>query len=313
MATRFYLNDCLPQQCVQGNVFDGFRNLVITFKELRGKEALNIERFWTLADYSSNLCICQVSLKNLINSNSDPTIKAYMWKLVGENIPISFAETSLESNPRIGFRCTFNMRNAHNLLVAKEADMIAASISVEPNLEKDKLQLLLDDGNGNISTSELDNLYAGNAAYIEKILTPPLPPVEQPLERLKVMFGLEKSVHVSDEFLLKWNSLGLEMQKYIVGKFDDALKADLLFPARDDDGKVFPLIKRDQVDSTSRVHELRIKGFGGVRIYLECDEKTLYIGLYNVKGRYSGDAQSADFRRAKILIARMRQGLNCAF
>lgn len=312
MAKKFYLNDCLPQKCETGDVYSMFKDLVIAFRNLRQKEILNIDRFWTLADSPYSTKICQVPLKKLIDDNAAPSLRAYMWKLVSEGISIASMANDFEGSAQLTLDSKFNERDAHNLLLAKEVGMIAASVPAEEAIVTDKLQLTLTDKDGKVTTCEIDNLHPSNESYIESILTPPLPSSNQPLDRLKVLFGIDKVVHASEIFISKWNTLGLERQRYIVSKFEDALHADLLFPAKSDEGKDFPLMKRDDVDTMSAVHELRSKGTG-VRVYFECDGSTLYIGLYNVKGKYTGDDQSKDFRRAKAIIARMRQGHDLAF
>lgn len=307
MATRFYLNDCLPQQCTNGDIYERFYALVDVFKELRKTEGLDIDNFWTLADFHWQTSICQVPLKDIIMRNSNPMTRTFLQKLVGEGTPLSVQSNVLGSNQNV-VSCLFHNRDAHNLLLAHNAGMIAASVLAEKELETDVLRLNLKDANGTDSVVDVENLHENNRPHIETILAQPLPPDSQPLERLKALFGNGKTVHASTAFYQDWKSFGIEMQKYIVTKFEDAKNAGVLFPAKHNP----PLMKRDEKDATSNVHELRSIG-SGIRIYLECDASTLYIALYNNKGNYTGKDQDADFRRAKKVIERMRKGMECAF
>lgn len=308
MATRFYLNDCLPQQCTNGDIYKRFYALVDVFRDLRNTEGLDIDNFWTLADYAWETEICQVPLMDIINRGTNPMQRAYMQKLVNEKLPLSTIEPSFLGNPLIEKEFRFNERNAHNLLVAHEAAMLSASVLAEKELEADTLQLLHTEDDDTKTIIQIDNLHEHNSTHIAEILAPPLPSEHQPLERLKALFGNGRTVHASTAFYQDWKSFGIEMQKYIVTKFEDAKNAGVLFPAKHNP----PLLKRDEKDANSNVHELRSIG-SGIRIYLECDASTLYIALYNNKGNYTGKDQDADFRRAKKVIERMRKGMECAF
>lgn len=307
MATRFYFNDCLPQQCTKGDIYERFYALVDVFKDLRKTEGLDIDNFWTLADYYWQTNICQVPLGDIIKRNNNPTTRTFLKKLVGEGTPLS-VQIDLRASNLKGAACLFNNRDARNLLLAHNEGMIAASVLAENELEADALRLNLKDANGKDSVTDVENLHENNRLYIENLLAHPLPPVDQPLERLKALFGNGKTVHASTAFYQDWKSLGIDIQKRIVTKFEDAQNAGVLFPAKHNP----PLIKRDEKDATSNVHELRSIG-SGIRVYLECDNSTLYIALYNNKGNYAGNDQEADFRRAKKIVERMRRSMECAF
>lgn len=68
------------------------------------------------------------------------------------------------------------------------------------------------------------------------------------------------------------------------------------------------IVKPDQKDKTSKVHELRQKG-DGFRVYFECDANAIYLALYGTKVYHHGANQDADFRIAKTVVERMRKGV----
>lgn len=312
MAHKFYLNDCLPEQCQQGDIYVKFEALVRSFKDLHSKKELDIDQYWTLADYWSNLTICGVQMKEIVKCTRNRDLKSYTMQLLSRSQPVYFIEESLSECQEIKNNSQFNHRPAHNLLVACLSGMLSASVSAEQELAVNKLAIELDDDSGNKTIRHIDNLHDGNQEHIKDILTPPLPAADQPLERLISFFSNKgKEIHFSMEFNNKWETLGLTNQQYIVSKFQDAYNEGLLFPAKHDTGKQFPLVKKNQADNSSSVHELRTKS--GMRIYFECDFSTLFIGLYNMKGRYSGDDQSADFRRAETIIEIMKHNQGLAF
>jgi hypothetical protein len=103
-----------------------------------------------------------------------------------------------------------------------------------------------------------------------------------------------------------WKTLGLETQRLVVCRFEDALNGGLLFPANNNNKNI---VKQDEKDRTSKVHELRQIG-NGFRIYFECDTDAIYIALYASKTYHHGKDQEADFRLAKTIVERLRRNSN---
>ncbi len=308
MPKRFYLNDCLPEQPEGGeNVGELFKNMVMSYKEFHKNELLDLAQHWVTRDYADNVTLCSVTLRDLLGQlKSNPTLFAYASKLVGSNAPLIYEAEQLSEDPEIGKECRWNGRDAHFLLIAQKLDMIAASLPVEEKVCCDILKLMLKDiETEEESCNEIPNWYTGNNQFITELLTPSLPPKSEPWDRLNNLLGRRGKVVISKEFKDDWSVLGTVLQQLIVQRFEDAINAGLLYPANNGN---MDLVKPDQVDKTSKVHELRHKG-SGIRVYFECDADAIYIALFGSKTIHHGKDQAADFKIAKSIVARLRRGI----
>ena len=155
------------------------------------------------------------------------------------------------------------------------------------------------------TTKQIPNWHIDNSESIAILLTPPLPSVTEPWDRFMNLLGRHGKVVCSKLFKDDWNTLGSELQQLIVRRFEDALNGGLLFPANSNNMNI---VKPDQWDRSSKVHELRHVG-NGFRIYFECDADTIYIVLYGSKTIHHGKNQESDFRLAKKVVERLRQGI----
>ena len=154
------------------------------------------------------------------------------------------------------------------------------------------------------TTKEIPNWHIRNNEAIIQILTPQLTPKTEPLNRLVDLLKRRGQVVYSKEFKDDWDNIGSALQQLVVKRFEDALNAGLLFPANNGN---MDIVKSDQVDKTSKVHELRQRGTG-LRVYFECDSDVIYIALYGSKTVHHGKDQAADFKLAKAIVSRLRQG-----
>lgn len=316
MSRRFYLNDCLPEKVQNGkDVVAIFRNMVVEYRLMHMNAALNLGPAWVLSDVVDNVVLCGVSLRNALSQlkSENRDLFGYASRLVTNGSLIAYEEERLLGDADLQNCFEFNGQNAHNLLVAQKLDMIAASLSVDNALCVDCLELLYTDPKtGNQLHRCIDNWYVdinsgeGNTDVIIQMLTPSIPPKSKPMDRLTALLQQFGKVKYSKEFLKDWDKLGSEKQKLIVGRFEDALNADLLFPANNNN---MDIVKSDQIDKSSKVHELRQKG-DGFRVYLECDENVIYIALYGTKTYHHGADQEADFRLAKTIVGRMRENID---
>lgn len=308
MSRRFFLNDCLPEQ-PQGSadVAALFKDMVVSYMDLRKNESLNLNPFWATREYADNVTLCGVTLRGLLNQlKSNPTLFTYACKLVNSCLPLAYDEAQLTGDPELTNNCLFNNRDAHYLLVAQKLGMMAASLPVEKELCLDTLQLQISDSEtGRKIVKDIPNWYVRNRDAITQLLTPPLPSRDEPWNRLKEMLRQRGRVVISKEFEADWNVLGAVLQRLIVQRFEDALNARLLFPANNHN---MELVKSDQVDRTSKVHELRHQG-QGVRVYFECDADAIYIALYGSKTIHHGKDQAADFKLAKSIVQRLRRDI----
>lgn len=306
MSTRFYLNDCLPPQPQNGeNVVVAFRELVMKFKELSKNKNLDIEQSWTTRDVVDNVLLCGMGLRQLLcELKSNRELYSYASRLVSNGVPIIYQEDELAGDADLQLAFLFHDRDAHHLLMAQKLDMIAASISVEKALNADNLELIYTNPTTGVQTKKtVTNWYVGNNDFITHLLTPPLPPTTAPWERLIALLSKHGEVKWSESFKEDWDQLGSGIQKLIVGRFEDALNGGLLFPAN---GNNINILKPDQKDRTSKIHELRQKG-DGFRVYLECDTDAIYLALFGTKTYHHGANQESDFRIAKTEAQRLRQ------
>ncbi len=308
MPVKFYLNDSLPDQPEQGkDVADLFRNLVIKYKELHKNDLLDLSQHWATSDYVDNVTLCSMTLRSLlVQLKSNPTLFTYASKLVESNTPLKYEEDQFSGDLELNQECLCNDCKAHMLLVAQKLNMIAATLPVEPRFCNDVLDLVIKDVQNEEETiKQIPNWHIDNSDEIAKLLTPPLPPVTEPWNRLMDLLRRHGKVYCSNMFKQDWDSLGIELQQLIVQRFEDAINGGLLFPANNNNMNI---VKQDQKDRTSKVHELRQVG-NGFRVYFECDADAIYIALFGSKTIHHGKDQDADFRFAKAVVERMRQGI----
>lgn len=241
MSQRFYLNDCLPNQPEEGkDVGKLFKELVLGYKDLHKNEVLGLSQHWATSDYVDNVTICSMTLRSLlVQLKSNPTLFTYASKLVGSSTPLIFEEGELEGDPELGQECLCRGRDAHMLLVAQKLDMIAATLPVEPHLCNDVLDLVIRDvQTEEETTKQIPNWHIDNSEAIKQLLTPPLPPVTEPWQRLMTILERHGKVVCSNLFKQDWNTLGLELQQLIVQRFEDAINGGLLFPANNNSSYV---------------------------------------------------------------------------
>lgn len=307
MPVRFYLNDSLPEQPTEGkDVGELFKSLVLGYKELRKNEVLGLAQHWTTSDYVDNVSLCSMPLRGLlVQLKSNPTLFTYACKLVENEIPLKFEEEQLADDKELAKECVCNDCEAHMLLVAQKKNMIAATMPVEPRFCNDVLDLVIKDVQFEEEiTKQIPNWHIDNSEAIAQLLTPPLSPVTEPWNRLMDLLGRHGNVFCSNLFRQDWDSLGIERQQLIVQRFEDAINGGLLFPANNNN---INIVKQDQRDRTSKVHELRQKG-SGFRIYFECDDDAIFLALYRSKTVHYGKDQESDFRFAKKIVDELRQG-----
>ncbi len=315
MSRKFYLNDCLPAQVQNGtDVVVLFRNMVVDYREMHKNPSLRLEPSWVTNDFVDNVMLCGVGLKDILArlKMGDRELSGYASRLVTSGSQIDYEEQQLAGDEELQQRFEFNGRNAHNLLVAQKLDMIAASLPVENDLFVDQLGLIyIDTASGNQIQREIYNWYVGNqvgignTAVIVRLLTPSLAPESKPIDKLRALLKQYGTVKISKEFMRDWDKLGSLKQKLVMGRFEDAINAGLLFPAN---SNKMDIVKPDQKDKTSKVYELRQKG-DGFRVYFECDDDAIFIALYGTKTYHHGADQDADFRLAKTIVNRIRQGI----
>jgi hypothetical protein len=309
MPNEFFLNDCLPERARNGaDVVALFRNMVTEYKVMRQNEALNLVQNWVTSDVVDKVSLCGLNLKNLLGQlKSDRTLYQYALRLVVGGIPITYREQELAGDNEIEKDYLCNARNAHKLLVAQKLAMTAATLPVEDSLCQDALNLVFTDpGTEEKTVKQIRNWYINNSTTIIQLLTPPLPTNDMPWERLLALLGQHGKVVYSKMFEDDWKTLGLETQRLVVCRFEDALNGGLLFPANNNNKNI---VKQDEKDRTSKVHELRQIG-NGFRIYFECDTDAIYIALYASKTYHHGKDQEADFRLAKTIVERLRRNSN---
>lgn len=308
MSKKFYLNDCLPVQTQNGtNVVDLFHDMVLGYRDMHKNRSLSLDPSWVISDTFDKVTLCGMSLQSLLAQlKTERDLYGYACRLVTGGSVISYEEPQLAGDTELTLNFLFNGRNAHNLLVAQKLDMIAASMPVENTLCVDSLDLIYTDSvTRNQVLKEIKNWYINNRDDVVRLLTPPLPPETEPWNRLIAMLSQHGKVKWSKIFEDEWDKLGKERQQLIVARFKDALDGGLLFPANSNNMNI---VKPDQKDRTSKVHELRQIG-DGFRVYFECDDDAIFIALFATKTHHCGANQEADFRYAKTIVSRLRKGI----
>ena len=308
MSKRFYLNDCLPAQAQNGaNMVVLFHEMVLSYRDMHQNALLSLDPSWVISDTFDKVTLCGVSLRSLLAQlKAERDLYIYASRLVTGGSVISYEEPQLAEDPELTLNFLFNGRNAHNLLVAQKLDMIAASLPVENALCADHLDLKYTDlVTGSQILKEIENWYINNRDDVVRLLTPPLPSETEPWNRLMAMLNQHGTVTYSKRFKDDWDKLGKERQQLIVARFKDALDGGLLFPANSNN---INIVKPDQKNRTSKVHELRHVG-DGFRIYFECDNDAIYIALFATKTHHIGADQDADFRTARNIVSRLRKGI----
>lgn len=309
MPNTFFLNDCLPAQPAGGaNVVTLFRDMVTGYRDMRKNAALGLAQCWVTSETVDNVTLCGVTLKNLVSQlKPDRELYTYAIRLVTGTTPLCYEEAQLSGDVELTLPFLCNGRDAHYLLVAKKLNLMVASLPVESALCVDRLDLVYTDpASGAVTTHQIDNWHIGNTAVIVTLLTPPMPAKVDAWNYLLSLLGKHGKVVWSKSFKADWDKLGSEVQQLIIGRFEDALNGGLLYPAN---GNNKNILKPDQKDKTSKVHELRQIGTG-FRVYLECDADAIYLALYGSKTVHHGKDQEADFRIAKAVAARLRKGID---
>lgn len=308
MPKEFYLNECLPEHPTNGtDVVTLFRDMVKEYMNMRKNPLLDLAQCWVTNDNVDKVYLCGITLKNLLGQlKTDRVVYPYAIRLLCDGLPIVYKVEDLAGDEELGLDFQCNGRDAHNLLAAQKLNMITASLPVEAALCNDQLELVYSDRvTGTQTAKHVHNWYIDNSATIIRLLTPQLPANSQPWDKLMALLGQHGKVVCSKLFEGEWNKLGIGTQQLIVSRFEDALNGGLLFPSNNNNMNI---VKRDQWDKTSNVHELRQKG-RGFRIYFECDVNAIYIALYGSKTVHYGKDQESDFRVAKTVVERMRKGI----
>lgn len=307
MPNTFFLNDCLPAQAAAGvNVVTLFRDMVTGYRDMRKNAALDLAQCWVTSDTVDKVVLCGVTLQNLLGQlKTERELYVYASRLVTSGTPLCYEETQLAGDSELSLSFLCNGRDAHNLLVAKKLNMMAASLPVDKALCVDPLEITYTDtATGNVTNYQIHNWHVGNTAAIVAMLTPPMPAKTDTWNYLLSLLGQHGKVVWSKSFKADWDKLGQQVQELIISRFEDALNGGLLFPANANN---INILKPDQKDKSSKVHELRQIGTG-FRVYLECDADAIYLALYGSKTVHHGKDQEADFRIAKTKAERLRQG-----
>lgn len=297
MAVQFYLNDCLPVTTSK-DIHMVVRDFLRSFSKLAVAPGLKVSGWYIVENYSI-LKLCSVPISNIIEQITDRDLKQTAVNIFANanTIDVLLANGNVSDDCDIYAKAEFNGLDATYLLVAAKSDLVSASIPVAEFLKDDQLTITVstDDNSHDI---QIDNWYGENSKYILDKYIPH--PEEGSIEKLIDVFGRDKSIYISEEFRNDWDYLGRTLHEAIIKKFKMALDRGLLFPASADDD----IVKYDK--KGTGVYELRHVPMGW-RIYYECDEDKIFIGLYATKSSPKGSDQSADFKRTSSIISLIRK------
>lgn len=296
MAVQFYLNDCLPATTSE-DVHNVFREFLKSFTRLASTQGLDVSGWYTEGSYSI-LKVCSVPISRIVDQITDRDLKQTALKIFARAklIDVLLTDSKINDDSDIYAKAEINGLDATNLLVAAKSDLISASVPVADFLKQDQLSITvsLDEGTHEI---QIDNWYGENSTYILDKYIPH--PEEGSIDKLITVFGRDKNVYISEEFINDWDYLGHTLHEAIINRFKTALEHGLLFPGLADDD----IVKYDR--NATNVYELRHVPMGW-RIYFESDEYNIFIGRYATKSNPKGSDQAADFKRASNIIASMR-------
>lgn len=296
MAVQFFLNDCLPTTTSE-DIHNVVREFLKSFTKLASAPGLNVSGWYTVGNYSI-LSVCSIPIPKIVNQITDRDLKQTAMNIFARanTIDVLLTDNEISEDCDIYAKAEFNGFDATNLLVAAKSDLISASFPVADFLKQDKLTITIS-SDEDTHDIQIDNWYGENSTYILDKYIPH--PEEGSIDDLIAVFGREKNVYISDEFRNDWEYLGHSFHEAIIKRFKTALERGLLFPASADDD----IVKYDR--NATNVYELRHVAMGW-RIYYECDEDKIFIGRYATKSNPKGSDQSADFKRASIIIASMK-------
>lgn len=292
--TDLYFNDCLPSS------FDS--TSISVLHELRGmkslmeRQGIAVNNGIILSSSADNVMINGISLKKHIISLP---IEEKKWFLscfyMRQNIEEYINQYESEDSIKYLYDCTFNDRDANNLAAAGIMGFMALSIPVEEELKTNALSIhVVNPDNGMNEDSILVNNYHGK--NLQYALGKLIPAGTTLLEVLKRKFNcLGKNCYITPEFENTWQSINTNFKNGIVSRFDDAIKAGLIFPPKYDNN----IVKMDT--NETGVFELREKAHC-LRIYFKSGYNSIVIGWYGTKTKFYGADQSSDFKYANTII-----------
>lgn len=293
---RFYFNECLPN-AYDGSVQDIFNTTIRAYNRIVKDPTLNIEEGIITHKIPSEILVCGVYLKNIIDSCNDKELRKVAYHYFNKYPIDTFYDLEdIFDTENIDLEYCYDEKDATNLIIAHKMGWVILSLPLCASLMTDMLQINSDENH-----TFIDNWYGTNTQYIVKCIAERRKFRQAKVLELRYCFG-DKNCLLSDSFVNDYIYSPTDLQEFIIEKFMDALSANLLFPARYDNN----LVKVCKGLGNEGTYELRSNAFGGLRVYFSCDEGCLYIGGMGTKSSSIGKEQSADISRASNEIFKLK-------
>lgn len=286
MVMNFIFNDCLPNTCTLADYSAALRQTLYAYRNLNRKHDCVV----TAHHQDMQELAPAITLKQCILNIPDPTERTFAFRLfnkypVGKTFDEEKTAQWLIEND---FYLTINgvRKNAMNLALAAFCGGMAFTLGVCEDLCENTLCL-----NGNKEVCNIDNLYgektnteyiAGRLLYLDEC-------AKTFLEKLMDAIGGEVTIH--DAFKEKFESLSLKEQGFVLDKFKNAAKYNMLHPIKADEKTI-----KDVTPANGRkgpMYELRIFSPIALRVYFI--QQKGQIRLIDLGGKNN---QDADIRRA---------------
>lgn len=294
---RFYFNECLENRFGK-NLQEMLEEMILRFVTLQKDKDLGIEPGIITQNMPSETNVCGTDLSVLVNAITDRDLKRAALRCFTKYPIDSYTLHEELFNDELALEeFYFEGIDATNLLIAFKMNWILFSLPLHQQLEQDTIEI-----NSIESRVSVHNWYGNNNDYIVGRIAQISDLTEEALTRLKYIFRDKKCV-LSPAFMDAYKRSAPDEQNSISQKFKDAQQALLLFPAVSDDN----IVKLCQGVGSGDLYELRLRPFGGIRVYFTSDEDTLYIGGMGKKSQYKGGAQSADMSRAAHEILKLKK------
>lgn len=293
----FYFNECLPT-FYNGSIQNIFESAIRKYNCIVKDKSLNFQEGIITHKMPSEIKICDTNIKTIIDACSDKDLRRAAYRYF-TMYPIDsfYSLEDVFDNENVSINHTFNGHDATNLIIAHKMGWFVFSLPLCCLLETDILLVSSDK-----TYTHVHNWYGGNSQYLVQCVIALNGIKKSKLLELKYCFE-DKECKMSDSFISNYIDAPLGLQELVIGKFKDAIKAKLLFPANHDNN----LIKACKGTNNEETYELRSKAFGGIRVYFSCNENCIYIGGIGTKASSIGKEQSADISRASNEIKKMKR------
>lgn len=196
---------------------------------------------------------------------------------------------------------TYQNLPAIELYFAHRMEWVSFSLPVSEHYQLDKLGLTHRSNPDDVCY--VTNFYGDNAQSILQIIDQREGVFKRPIDVLLQDIFAGYKCEPSDEFVRSFEALPLGYQNLVNEKFRLAYSKGLIFPVVKVDKKH---VERCRGKELEGLFELRVLSGMDPRVYFLVDNSVLYLGLVGTKAQSVDEEQTADMRRAKGIIDKLR-------